>query len=66
MSLSAIIVDDEQLARDELAYLLKELDVDVVAQGKNGMDAVNMIKEYLARPRLPRRANAGTGRLWRN
>ena len=45
MSLSAIIVDDEQLARDELAYLLKELDVDVVAQGKNGMEAVNLIKE---------------------
>ena len=42
MSLSAVIVDDEQLARDELAYLLKELDVDVVAQGKNGMEAVNL------------------------
>ena len=24
MSLSAVIVDDEQLARDELAYLLKD------------------------------------------
>ncbi len=46
MSLSAIIVDDEQLARDELAYLLKELDVDVVAQGKNGVEAVNLIKEF--------------------
>src|SRR5271157_984294 len=45
MSLSAIIVDDEQLARDELAYLLRDLDVDVVAQGKNGMEAVNLIKE---------------------
>jgi two-component system response regulator LytT len=37
MSISAIIVDDEQLARDELAYLLKEVGVDVVAQGKNGV-----------------------------
>ena len=46
MSLSAIIVDDEQLARDELAYLLKELDVDVLAQGKNGVEAVNLIKEF--------------------
>src|SRR5208337_5442339 len=45
MSLSAIIVDDEQLARDELAYLLKEADVDVIAQGKNGIEAVNLIKE---------------------
>ena len=45
MSLSAIIVDDEQLARDELAYLLRDLEVDVVAQGKNGVDAVNLVKE---------------------
>ncbi len=47
MSLSAVIVDDEQLARDELAYLLKDLgDVDVVAQGKNGIEAVNLIREH--------------------
>jgi two-component system, LytTR family, response regulator len=45
MSISAVIVDDEQLARDELAYLLKEVDVDVVAQGKNGVEGVNLIKE---------------------
>src|SRR5881392_1139559 len=47
MPLSALIVDDEQLARDELAYLLKSLDdVQVVAQGKNGVEAVNLIKEH--------------------
>jgi two-component system response regulator LytT len=47
MQLSAIIVDDEQLARDELAYLLKNAgDVNVVAQGKNGLEAVNLIKEH--------------------
>jgi DNA-binding LytR/AlgR family response regulator len=47
MSLSAVIVDDEQLARDELAYLLKAAgDVDVVAQGHNGVEAVNLIKEH--------------------
>ncbi|MGA8761781.1 MAG: response regulator [Candidatus Sulfotelmatobacter sp.] len=47
MSLSAVIVDDEQLARDELAYLLKNAgDVDVVAQGKNGLEAVSLIKEH--------------------
>ena len=47
MSLSAVIVDDEQLARDELAYLLKSVgDVDVVAQGKNGVEAVNLIREH--------------------
>ena len=47
MSLTAVIVDDEQLARDELAYLLKNIgDVDVVAQGKNGVEAVNLIREH--------------------
>src|ERR1700758_4099879 len=46
MSLSAVIVDDEQLARDELAYLLKSADdVNVVAQGKNGLEAITLIKE---------------------
>jgi len=47
MSLSAVIVDDEQLARDELAFLLKNVgDVEVVAQGKNGVEAVNLIREH--------------------
>ena len=47
MALTAVIVDDEQLARDELAYLLKNADdVNVVAQGKNGLEAVNLIKEH--------------------
>src|SRR5271169_4267845 len=47
MSLSAVIVDDEQLARDELAFLLKHVgDVDVVAQGKNGVEAVSLIREH--------------------
>jgi two-component system LytT family response regulator/two-component system response regulator LytT len=47
MSLSAVIVDDEQLARDELAYLLKHVgDVEVVAQGKNGVEAISLIREH--------------------
>jgi two-component system response regulator LytT len=46
MSLSVVIVDDEQLARDELAFLLRSVDdVDVIAQGKNGVEAVNLIRE---------------------
>jgi two-component system LytT family response regulator/two-component system response regulator LytT len=45
MPISAVIIDDEQLARDELAYLLKEVDVDVVAQGKNGVEGINLVKE---------------------
>jgi len=47
MPLSAVIVDDEQLARDELAYLLKSAgEVNVVAQGKNGLEAINLVKEH--------------------
>ena len=47
MPLSAVIVDDEQLARDELVFLLKQVDdVEVVAQGKNGVEAVNLIREH--------------------
>jgi two-component system response regulator LytT len=47
MSLSAVIVDDEQLARDELLFLLKSAgDVDVVAQGRNGLEAISLIKEH--------------------
>lgn len=47
MPLSALIVDDEQLARDELAFLLKSADdVNVVAQGKNGLEAISLIKEH--------------------
>jgi two-component system response regulator LytT len=47
MPLSAVIVDDEQLARDELAYLLKNTgEVNVVAQGKNGLEAISLIKEH--------------------
>jgi two-component system LytT family response regulator/two-component system response regulator LytT len=47
MSISALIIDDEQLARDELKYLLDSVGgVDVVAQGANGIEAVNLIEEY--------------------
>ncbi len=47
MALSAVIVDDERLARDELAYLLKSVgEVEVVAQGSNGLEAVNLVKEH--------------------
>ncbi len=46
MPLSVIIVDDEQLARDELSYLLKDMDdLDIIGHGKNGVEAVNLIRE---------------------
>jgi two-component system response regulator LytT len=47
MSISALIIDDEQLARDELKYLLDSVGgVDVVAQGTNGIEAVDLIEEH--------------------
>jgi two-component system response regulator LytT len=47
MSINTIIVDDERPARDELAFLLKSFpDVNLVAQGKNGLEAVALVKEH--------------------
>jgi two-component system, LytTR family, response regulator LytT len=44
--ISAILVDDEQLASDELAYQLKEFtDVEVVATASNGLEAVKLIED---------------------
>src|SRR5437762_8888146 len=43
--LSAVLVDDEQLARDELGYLLEQLGgVEVVAQAGNGVEALTTIE----------------------
>jgi two-component system response regulator LytT len=47
MTLTALIIDDEQLAREELAYLLEQVGgVEVVAQGANGIEAVDLIEEH--------------------
>ena len=46
MKITTLVVDDEQLARDELAFLLKSFsDIEVVGQGKNGLEGVNLIRE---------------------
>ncbi len=43
--IAAIIVDDEQLARDELAFLLKDFpDVELVATAGNGLEAIDLIE----------------------
>ncbi len=45
-ALSAIIADDEQLAREELSYLLRDFpEVEVIATGSNGLEAVNLIRK---------------------
>jgi two-component system LytT family response regulator/two-component system response regulator LytT len=47
MPISALIIDDEQLARDELQYLLDQVGgVEIVAQGTNGIEAVDLIEEH--------------------
>jgi two-component system LytT family response regulator/two-component system response regulator LytT len=45
--LTALIIDDEPLARQELQYLLDAAgDVSVLAQGSNGIEAVELIRTH--------------------
>jgi two-component system, LytTR family, response regulator len=47
MPINTLIVDDEKPARDELVYLLKSFpEVHLVGQGKNGVEALALIKEH--------------------
>lgn len=47
MALTALIIDDEPLARQELQYLLERAGgVDVLAQGTNGIEAVELIRMH--------------------
>lgn len=44
-NLTAIVVDDEELARDELLYLLKDFpDIEVAGTGDDGLEAVDLIR----------------------
>jgi len=45
-TISALLVDDEQLAREELSYLLKEFaDIEVLASARNGLEAIKLIEQ---------------------
>ena len=47
MPINTIIVDDEKPARDELVFLLKGFpEINVIGQGKNGVEAMSLIKEH--------------------
>ncbi len=47
MSLTAVVVDDEQLAREELCYMLEKMgDVEVLAQAGNGLEAVGIVERF--------------------
>lgn len=45
-TISTLIVDDEQLAREELSYLLKDFpEIEIIETAANGLEAVEMIEE---------------------
>jgi two-component system, LytTR family, response regulator LytT len=45
-SITAILVDDEALARDELAFLLRDFpEIEVAASATNGVEAVKLIED---------------------
>jgi two-component system, LytTR family, response regulator LytT len=45
VSISTVLIDDEQLARNELAFLLKSFpDIEIIATGSNGVEAVDLIE----------------------
>ncbi|MGI9072069.1 MAG: LytR/AlgR family response regulator transcription factor [Bryobacteraceae bacterium] len=45
-TISALVVDDERLAREELSYLLKDFpEIEVLQTASNGLEAVNLIAD---------------------
>jgi two-component system response regulator LytT len=46
-TISTLVVDDEKPARDELIFMLKMFpEISIVGQGKNGVEALSLIKEH--------------------
>ncbi len=44
-TLTTVVIDDEQLARDELSYLLKDFpEIEVIATGSNGLQGLELIQ----------------------
>jgi two-component system LytT family response regulator/two-component system response regulator LytT len=44
-ALRVVVVDDEQLAREELCYQLEQIDgIEIVAQASNGVDAIGAVE----------------------
>jgi two-component system LytT family response regulator/two-component system response regulator LytT len=42
--MKAIVVDDEQLAREELCYMLEQMGIEIIAQAGNGLEAVGLVE----------------------
>lgn len=50
-TLTTVVVDDEKLACDELAFLLKDFpEVEVIATGSNGLEALELIQKLEPEP----------------
>ena len=46
-TMTALVVDDEPLGRQEMNFLLRaHPDIQVVAEGRNGLEALQLIKEH--------------------
>jgi two-component system, LytTR family, response regulator LytT len=46
VTLTTLVVDDEQLARDELSYLLRDFpEIEIIASGSNGLQAIELIRK---------------------
>lgn len=44
-TISTVVVDDEQLAREELSFLLRDFpDIEIIATADNGLDALKLIE----------------------
>ena len=49
--ITALVIDDEQLAREELKFLLNSTgNVEVMAEGSNGIEAIELIEELATIP----------------
>ncbi len=58
-TVSTLIVDDEQLAREELSYLLKDFpEVEILDSASNGVEAVRLIEQLEPDLVFPGCANA--------
>jgi two-component system response regulator LytT len=45
--MKAIVVDDEQLAREELCFMLEQLgSIEILAQAGNGLEAVSLVERF--------------------
>jgi two-component system, LytTR family, response regulator len=46
-ALRVVVVDDEQLAREELCYQLEQIDgIEIVAQATNGIEAIGVVERH--------------------